>query len=116
MGFFTAASFLGAPRWMWMIIGVLVAGALAFVAYTRLIDKQDDIAKDNQEVGAAVQREEDLQETIERVETGNETRNEVAAEAAAGRGPLLYRQCLSSNRGAPENCERFLPDRPADKR
>jgi len=111
MGFLTATSLLGVPRWIWLAAGVFALAIIGVVAYTQLLDKQDNIAKSNQEIGRTIQREQDLSKTLERVEKGNEVRSGVEAEAAVGRGSVLYRQCLSSNRGTPENCERFLPER-----
>src|SRR5687768_4621484 len=111
MSWFTAVSWLGAPRWIWALIALALAVAGALVAYTSLVDKQDDIAKDNREVGAAVQREQDLQETVTRVEKANDVRNEVEAEAAVGHGDRLYQQCLrSASPATRSNCERLLPN------
>lgn len=113
MGWLMGKGLLGSPRLLWIGLAVLAAIAAVIVAYTKLIDKQDDIAKDNQEVGAAIQREQDLQETVRRVEEADDVRNEVSAEAAVGRGNRLYAQCLRTAR-TPANCERFLSGGQAD--
>lgn len=107
-------TFFGAPRWLWLSIGLVLAITGAILAYTRLADAENEDDKRNQEIGATIQREGDLQETVERVEKANEVREEVSAEAAVGRGERLYSQCLRSNRGTPDDCKRFLPERPTN--
>src|SRR5690606_5928154 len=62
-----------------------------------------------EERGASSQRETDLRTTLERTETGNAARNRVESEAARGGGDTVYEQCVLANRGAAENCKRFLP-------
>jgi hypothetical protein len=102
MTWFLLKSF-GLPRYLWAVLAV---GALvALVLWLRASENADD--KANQEVGAAVQREGDLQRTLERVETGNATREEIIREVDRGNGDVLYAQCLRTAR-TPANCERFL--------
>lgn len=105
-----ALKFLGVSRWIWLAgAAVVLVGA---VAWLNAREKADDRA--NQELGATVQRETDLRETIQRTETANEVRDEMARPGAAG-DRLRYDQCLRTAR-TPANCERFLsggqaPDR-----
>src|SRR5687768_4408627 len=93
-----------------LILGTaLLLGALCLWLDSR--EKADDAA--NQEIGATVQREGDLRETIERTEQGNEAREEIKRDVDRGGGTVLYEQCLRTAR-TPANCERFLPERQAD--
>lgn len=103
---FLKATSFGIPRW------VLVLGAFALlvlVAYLYVTKEEEADDARNQAIGATVERERALEETVTRVEKANETRNEIESDIRAGGSDRLYRQCLSSNRGAPENCQRFLP-------
>lgn len=100
MGWF-AAKFLGIGRWVW----VLIAIALVLGAYVWLTKAEEADDKANQEIGASVQREGDLRETLERVEKADEVRETFSAD-----DQRVYDECLRSAR-TPANCERFLPDR-----
>lgn len=94
-----AKAFLGLSRGIWLLMAIaLLAGATAWL-YAR--------DRANQELGAAVQREGDLRETIERTEQGNEAREEIKRDVDRGGGTVLYEQCLRTAR-TPANCERFL--------
>jgi membrane protein implicated in regulation of membrane protease activity len=79
--------------------GVLIAAGLALLllAYcAHRAEKADD--QRNQEIGATVQREGDLRETITRTEKANE------AAAKVERDPVARRDgCLRHSR-TPENC------------
>jgi membrane protein implicated in regulation of membrane protease activity len=98
------AKFARAGAWALIAVGAaLILGGAWLWLDSR--EKADD--KANQEIGAAVQREGDLRETIERTETANEAREEIGRHDAAG-DRLRYDQCLRSAR-TPANCERFLP-------
>ena len=97
--------FLGLHRWAWLGI----AGAALVAGYFWLQSREEADDRRNQEIGAQQQREGDLRETLERTEQGNEARNEIRNDV----GDARYNQCLRSAR-TPENCKRFLPERPAD--
>ena len=109
--FLTARGFLGLAKGWW-VLGAAVA-VLGAVWWLQAREKADD--KANQEIGAAVQREGDLQETIKRTEQGNETRDQVRHDLNAGGSRELYDQCVRTAR-TPANCVRFLPVSEADKR
>lgn len=100
----------GLSRWIWL--AVAVAALIGLAAWLQARENADD--KANQEIGAAVQREGDLRETIERVETADDVRNEMQQPSPAG-DRLRYDQCLRSAR-TPANCERLLPGGQADNR
>jgi hypothetical protein len=88
--------------------GALIAAGLALLllAYcAHRAEKADD--QRNQEIGATVQREGDLRETITRTEKANEAREEIRQVGPTG-NRLRYDQCLRTAR-TPTNCERFLP-------
>lgn len=99
-----------------LAIGTLILGAAALIGVLWLWldhrEKADD--RNNQEIGAAVQREGDLRETLERTETANEAREEIERPGDAG-DRLRYDQCLRTAR-TPANCQRFLPGGQADQR
>lgn len=82
----------------------LAAFALLWALWAILAAREEADDKANREAGAAVQREADLRETMERVETANATRDEVRDRGSRAR----FDQCLRSAR-TPANCERFLP-------
>jgi membrane protein implicated in regulation of membrane protease activity len=103
MAWLTGKGFLGLAKGLWLL-GAVVA-LIGAVAWLQARENADD--KANQEIGAAVQREGDLRETIERTETANEAREEIGRHDAAG-DRLRYDQCLRTAR-TPANCERFLP-------
>lgn len=105
MAWLGTRAFLGLARWVWVLIAI--GAVIAVVWAWNRAERADDAA--NQNIGRQTERNENLEEILERTEEGNEERSSVEAEAAVGRGHRLYNQCLLSNRGAPENCERFLP-------
>jgi hypothetical protein len=93
--FLTTRGFLGLAKGIWVAIaaGLIVAAVLWLTA----AEKADDRA--NQEIGATVQREGDLRETIERTETANEAREESRTRTDDQRNA----DCLRRSR-TPENC------------
>jgi FtsZ-interacting cell division protein ZipA len=108
MGWLALKAF-GLPRWLWVVLGVVAIVALWIIVWTRMENADDER---NQEIGATVEREKSLEKTVERVKEANDVREEINRNDDAG-AELRYRQCLRSAR-TPTNCERFLPQRPAD--
>ena len=91
---FLAAKVFGLAKGWWLLIAVAALGLIIW--RINAAEKADDRA--NQEIGAAVQREGDLRETVTRVETPNE------AAANVERDPVARRDgCLRHSR-TPENC------------
>ena len=95
--------FLGLPRGLLVLLGLLLllAGLCIYIVKS---EEADDRA--NQEIGATVEREKALSETVKRVEEANVAREEINRNDDAG-AQLRYNQCLRSAR-TPANCERFL--------
>jgi hypothetical protein len=107
-----AAKFLGLARGWWLLAVVVAATALGL--WLRASERADDQA--NREIGAAEQRQADLTATLERTEEAHAARAEIRdATQDGGRSSARYDQCLRTAR-TPENCQRFLPGRPADHR
>ena len=105
---FAAKGLLGLKNWIWLAILAGIALA-AFVAIRGIDNTVEAIIETSKEAGAAEQREGDLREALNRTEEANHARNEVRRPGSnAG-----YDQCLRTAR-TPANCERFLPQRPAD--
>lgn len=105
MGWLTGMGPLGVPRWIFA--GVAVLGAVAALIWAVTAYKSGERAHDTatREIGATVQRETNLQETVKEVEKANEVR----ANTNPG-DRTFYDQCLRSSRpSARANCERFLP-------
>lgn len=92
------------PAWAWVTLGAVLMLFAAFVWHNSQVS---EAASDGIQKGAQQQRETDLVETINRVETANETREAIQGEMRAGSGDALYRQCLRAAR-TPANCQRFL--------
>lgn len=113
MAWLGAKALFGVARGWWLLAGIAALGAIALWLGAR--EAADDA--NNQEIGAAVQREADLRETIERTEEGHDARTEIreALGRADGRSRAVYDQCLRTAR-TPANCERFLPGGAADQR
>jgi hypothetical protein len=103
----------GLARGWWVLIALAALGGA--ILWLNAREEADDRA--NQDIGAAVQREADLRETIERTEQANDTRTEVREALARddGRSRAVYDQCLRTAR-TPANCERFLPSGEAAER
>ena len=108
-----AKALFGLARWAWLLIAAALLGAA--VLWLNAREKADDQA--NQNIGAAVQREGDLRETIKRTEQGNAARTEIeeGVRRDDGRDAAVYDQCVRTAR-TPANCERFLPLGQADQR
>ncbi|WP_292960575.1 hypothetical protein [Novosphingobium sp. UBA1939] len=102
----SAKAAFGAPRWL--LILILVAFVLAMAS--RCAGSVERFAQGQQEAGAAIQRADDLHETIQRTEKANAARNAIRDPASDAR----YGQCLRSAR-TPANCKRFLPDLQPDQ-
>lgn len=96
---------LGVARGWWLLAGLVLA-ALALWLLIGAREAADD--KANQEIGAAVQREGDLVETVKRVEKANEAAATIERDPAARRD-----RCLRHSR-TPENCRHVVPDVPGD--
>lgn len=100
---FAAKSLLGAPRWLLVLLaGAALAGAVGFLVTS--VNRHDAVQR---EAGAAEQRAGDLGETVKRVETANEVRDQIRAPGSRA----LYDECVRSAR-VPAYCERFLPEHP----
>ena len=96
-----AGDLFSLPRWIWAVGGLLLL--LVFLFW---LEARDD--KQNQEIGAAIEREEALRETLERTEEGNEIRESISRGSRAA-----YNECLQSAR-TPENCVGLLPEQSGD--
>lgn len=96
----------------WLIPAGLLMLVLAGVL---MVTQCGGSKREAKQAGAVEQREADNKETINRVEQGNEARQTIEDDFKRddGRSAAIYAQCVRSAR-APENCERFLPERPAD--
>lgn len=107
---FLLTKLFGLPRWVW---AVLVFAVIVLVLI--LLERADD--KNNQTIGAVVEREAQTREVLERTETGNAVREEVREAIArdGGRSDIVYDQCVRTAR-TPSKCERFLPERPSTER
>lgn len=99
---------LGLANGLWLLAAL--AALVGLYLWLGARETADD--KANQAIGAAVQREGDLIETIKRTEQGNAAREEIRAPGPVG-DRARYDQCVHSAR-TPANCQRFLPQRPAD--
>lgn len=104
-----ALNALGIPRWALAVVVLLaLLGLFLWLGHR---EEQDD--KINQEVGRTVEREEATRTVLERTELGNAVRAEAAA-CGGGDPAGCYDLCMRYDTGAPESCERFLPQRPED--
>lgn len=93
------AKALGLQRWVWIVI--LLAAVTG--GYVWLVKSEEADDRQNQEIGAKVQREGDLRETIERAEKANEARDDIRISDRT-----RYEQCVRTAR-TPANCKRLLP-------
>lgn len=107
MEWLAAKSALGIARG-WLILGA-IAAILALLLALRQAQGSHDT--NQQDLGAAAQREADLQNTLERTEQANAARTEIRDD----RGTARYDQCLRTAR-TPALCQRFLPGGEADHR
>jgi hypothetical protein len=92
----------------WLLLALVLA-VVSLIIWAGAAEKADD--QRNQDIGAAVQREGDLRETLQRTEEANAARSEIGDD----RGTARFDQCLRTAR-TPENCQRFLPGGGADQR
>ena len=105
----------GLSRVLGFVVPIVLIVALLGGLWLWLDHREAVHDKANQEIGAAVQREGDLQVTIKRTEQANETRDQVRRDLNAGGSRELYDQCVRTAR-TPANCVRFMPGGQADKR
>lgn len=108
------ATFAALPTWARRAIysiGIVLLACLLIWLWLKGHDEKQ------RQQGAQVQREIDLRETIHRTEQGNAAREEIheALTRDDGRSAAVYDQCMQTAR-TPANCQRFLPERPADQR
>ncbi len=100
-----ARTALGLPRWAFVLIAIAL---IAFGIVHALATIGGTIAENQtkqQQAGAASQRAQDLQTTLERTEQANVARTEIRDPDGRAR----YDQCLRSAR-TPANCQRFVPE------
>jgi hypothetical protein len=90
----------------WFVFAAACA-LMAAGAWIIAAENADD--KNNQDLGAAAQRADDLHTTLNRTETANAAR----AEINDSRSDARYHQCLRTAR-TPANCERFVPGSQTD--
>ena len=88
----------GLPRWVKIAAGGVLAVALLLGLWLWIGAREEADDKNNQAIGAAVQREGDLRETVERVEHANK-----AAENVRRDDDAMRAECLRNARN-PENC------------
>jgi hypothetical protein len=84
-----------------ILVAVAVAAVVGVYFWLQAAENADD--KQNQEIGATVEREKNLTETIDRVEKADDVR-----ETTTPGDRSFYDECLRTAR-TPANCERFLP-------
>lgn len=89
----------GMARWAWVAVAIAVLGAAVGI-YTASQRHRDAT---NREIGAAVESNKNLTETVKKVEKANEIR-----ETVQPGDRRFYDECLRTAR-TPANCERFLP-------
>ena len=109
IGWLGAKALFGITRGLWLLIAVFGAIMLALLISSR--EEADD--RRNREVGRTIEREEATRSVLRNVEEGNAVRTTIERQIDRGTGGELYAVCMRSAR-APENCVRFLPQRPAD--
>lgn len=105
IGWLGAKTLFGLSRFIWIGVGLLIIFALWLWLDAR--ETADD--KNNQEIGARLEREASTGEVIKRVEKGNEVRETVRPGSNAA-----YDECMLSAR-TPENCVGLLPEREGDQ-
>jgi len=101
--FLTEAGFAGLRKGWW----VLITLAAIVGAYIWLTARENADDEANQNIGAAIQRESDLTETLNRTEQAHAAREEIRAPGNAG-DRARYDQCVRSAR-TPANCQRYMP-------
>lgn len=90
---------------------VLVAAVVAFFVFAD--KKEQRIENKLEEKGAVTERSKVQEEVINRTQEANDEREKISRNDDVG-AQLRYDQCLRSAR-TPANCQRFLPQRPADQ-
>lgn len=95
------SSIVGWKAWALGGVAALLAIGGLYLWLTKAEESDD---RRNQDIGRTIQREDDLRETIERVEQGNEARNDIRNYMRA-----KYDVCMRHDKGAPDSCRRFLP-------
>jgi membrane protein implicated in regulation of membrane protease activity len=86
----------------WAQIGGIAL--LAFIAFLAFKVWLGDVKEDAGKKAVTTERAGQLEQTINRMETADETRREVRDDRSRAR----YDECLQSARN-PANCQRFLP-------
>lgn len=107
MSWLFGPSLLGLARWSW--ICAVVAALTVLALCLRAAETADD--QSNQQLGAANQRAEDLQVTLDRTEDAHAARTAIRNPG----DPARYEQCLRTARTT-ANCQRFMPAVAADRR
>lgn len=110
---FTAKSLFGAPRWIFAALAIAAFVAVVAIINHGVSSSIETISSVSSAQGAAVEQTKGLEKVLQRTEEGNAVRGVIEDQAARGGGSELYDQCMRSNRGAAEICQRFLPERPA---
>ncbi|MCY1672123.1 hypothetical protein OVA07_14035 [Novosphingobium sp. SL115] len=95
----------GLPRWALIAAALLCAVLAILLMLDRIGTTAATSSKAQRDAGAASQRAQDLQTTLERTGDANAARAEIYDPGSRAR----YDQCLRSAR-TPANCQRFLPD------
>ena len=100
----SARGLFGMAKGLWLVCALLAIMAAVVLLQKR--EQADDTA--NQNIGAAIQREGDLIETIERTGQANDARTEIERDLQTGdgRSAAVYVACLSNDRN-PANCDRY---------
>lgn len=94
----------GLSRMVW--IGIVLFVIAGVWIYLDAGERADD--KNNQEIGATVEREKQTGEVLKRTEKANEVR-----EATRRSNDVAYAECVQSAR-TPANCVGLLPEREVD--
>ncbi len=105
IGWLTAKSLLGAPRWLFAIAALAALG-WALAALVGAINHHDAAQR---KAGVIQEQAHSMGETIKRTEQGNAAREEIRRPDSSAK----YDQCLRSARN-PANCQRFVPERSPD--
>lgn len=94
----------GLSRMIW--IGIALLAVAGVWIYLDAAERADD--RNNQEIGATVEREKQTGEVLKRTEKANEVRETTRRSSNAA-----YAECVQSAR-TPANCVGLLPEREAD--
>lgn len=99
MTWLMSKALFGLKNYIWVLIAAGLIGAL--ILWFNHAESVDD--KTNQEIGATIEREKQLETTVTRTLEGNQAREEIRNDI----GDARYAQCLRTAR-TPANCQRFL--------